>query len=180
METLGDICRNDSERKIHMGKRSVKENKSIYQLAREEMDWTRAEAAEAIGCISESRLEKLESGKTAVYPEDVLAMAKTYKKPSLCNLYCSQECAIGQEYVPEVQVKELPTVTLEILATLNKLEEEKDRLIEITVDGEISEDELADFRAIQNQLDKLALSIDSLKAWVDNTIASGKIDKSLL
>ena len=40
-----------------MGKKSVKEDKSIYQLAREEADMTRAEASEAMDFVSERRLE---------------------------------------------------------------------------------------------------------------------------
>ena len=56
----------------------------------------------------------------------------------------------------------------------------KDRLIEITVDGELTEDEIPDFLQIRSNLEKMALAIDSLNLWVDQTIASGKIDKKLL
>jgi hypothetical protein len=52
--------------------------------------------------------------------------------------YCSHECPIGQEYVPEVKVKELSQIVLQMLATMNSLEKAKDRFIEITADGEIS------------------------------------------
>ena len=79
-------------------------------------------------------------------------MADCYKKPSLCNYFCSHECPIGQEYVPEIKAKELSQITLEMLATLNTLVKEKERLIEITVDGEISQDEIPDFIAIQKEL----------------------------
>ena len=107
-------------------------------------------------------------------------MADCYKNPSLCNYFCSRECPIGIEYVPEIKAKELSQITLEMLATLNKLTQEKDRLIEITVDGEISEDELPDFLKIKDELSKMSLAIDSLNLWLDHTIASGKIDQSLI
>ena len=107
-------------------------------------------------------------------------MADGYKNPSLCNYFCSHECPIGIEYVPEVKSKELSQITLEMLATLNKLSRDKDRLVEITVDGEITEDEIPDFLKIKEELEKMALTIDSLNLWIDNTIISGKIDKSLL
>ena len=97
-------------------------------------------------------------------------MAKKYKKPSLCNYYCSRECPIGQEYVPAVEVTDLPTVTLEILRLLGRLDAEKERLIEISVDGTISEDERADFEKIKDELDKMSLAVDSLKAWFDERI----------
>ena len=107
-------------------------------------------------------------------------MAGCYKNPSLCNYFCSHECPIGIEYVPEIKEKALSQITLEMLATLNKLVREKDRLIEITVDGELSEDELPDFLKIKEELKEMAMAIDSLNLWMDHTIAAGKIDKSLL
>ena len=150
-----------------MGKRSVKEDKTIYQETREENGLSRAAAAELLECISESRIEKIELSGSLPHPDEVLVMAKKYKKPSLCNYYCSQECPIGQEYVPAVEVTDLPKVTLEILRLLNRLENEKERLIEISADGKISDDEKIDFETIREELDKMSLAVDSLKAWVD-------------
>ena len=79
--------------------------------------------------------------------------------------------------MPEIKVKELSQITLEMLATLNKLAREKERLIEITVDGELSPDEMPDFLKIKEELGKMALAIDSLNLWLDQAIASGKIDR---
>lgn len=163
-----------------MGRKSTKENKNIYQTSREELGYTRAEAAEKLGFISADRIEKIESGKTLPHPEEILAMADCYKAPSLCNYFCSHECPIGQEYVPEIKAKELSQITLEMLAALNNLAKRKERLVEITVDGEITEDEISDFVVIQEELDKMSLIIDSLNLWVSNTIAAGKLDKDLI
>ncbi len=160
-----------------MGRRSGKEDKSIYLQSREEAGMTRAEASEALEFISESRLEKIESGRTPAQPEDILAMARAYKKPDLCNYYCAKECPIGREMVPEIKVKGLSQIILGMLSTLNSLNREKDRLIEITEDERIADDELEDFVRIQNQLDKISVTIESLKLWVSRTIASGSIDK---
>lgn len=163
-----------------MGRKSTKENKNIYQTSREELGYTRAEAAEKLGFISADRIEKIESEKTLPHPEEILAMADCYKAPSLCNYFCSHECPIGQEYVPEIKAKELSQITLEMLAALNNLAKRKERLVEITVDGEITENEISDFVVIQEELDKMSLIIDSLNLWVSNTIAAGKLDKDLI
>ena len=163
-----------------MGRKSTKENKNIYQTSREELGYTRAEAAEKLGFISADRIEKIESEKTLPHPEEILAMADCYKAPSLCNYFCSHECPIGQEYVLEIKAKELSQITLEMLAALNNLAKRKERLVEITVDGEITEDEISDFVVIQEELDKMSLIIDSLNLWVSNTIAAGKLDKELI
>ncbi len=163
-----------------MGKKSIKENKNIFFESREEAGLTRAQASELIGTISESRLEKMETGKTSIYPEDVVDMAAAYKKPELCNYYCTHECRIGKESVPEVRVSSLSEIVLGMLSALNSLDRQKDRLIDITADGEITEDELPDFVRIQEQLDQIDLTVESLKVWMASTIAEGKIDRKQL
>ena len=101
-------------------------------------------------------------------------MSECYKDPELCNYYCSHECPIGRKYVPEVKLKDLSQITLEMLASLNNMEKEKNRLIEITVDGVITEDEQEDFNKIKEELDSISLSVSALKMWIDNAILTGK------
>ena len=163
-----------------MGKKSIREDKNIFQLAREEAGLTRAQASEKHVFVSESRIEKYESGKSEVHPEEVLAMARAYKKPMLCNYYCSQMCPIGKENVPEIKMKDLAQIVLNTLATLNALEDEKDRLIEITADSQVSEDELSDFVRIQKGIEQIALASDSLSMWMNQMVASGQIDEKRL
>ena len=159
-----------------MGRKSTKENKNVYQTSREDAGLTREAAAELLEFISSDRIEKIENEKSLPHPDEILAMADCYKNPTLCNYYCSHECPIGQEYVPEVKLKDLSQITLEMLASLNSLEKEKTRLIEITVDGVISEDEKEDFERIQNQLAQIAMAVDSLQLWVQKAIVDGKIN----
>ena len=163
-----------------MGRKSVKENKNIYQTSREGQCLTREAAAEKLEFISSDRIEKIENEKTVPHPEEILAMADVYKNPALCNYFCSNVCPIGQEYIPEVKVKDLAQITVEMMVSLNNLVKERDRLLEITVDGEITHDELPDFIKIQNELEKMSMTIDSLKLWLSNSIANGKLDKSAL
>lgn len=160
-----------------MGRKSTKENKTIYQISREAAGLTREAASEKLEFVSSDRIEKIEYEKTLPQPDEILAMADCYKDPALCNYYCSHECPIGQEYVPEVKAKEISQITLEMLASLNSLEKEKNRLIEITVDGVISEDELRDFENIQKQLEQISFAIDSLHLWVQKAVIEGKISK---
>jgi len=94
-------------------------------------------------------------------------MADKYNKAMLCNYYCTNECPIGKEHVPQIRQIDLPTITLEMLNTINKLEKQKNRLVEITVDGEITDDEEQDFAMIKENLDKMSMAIDSLKLWLE-------------
>ena len=157
-----------------MGRKSTREDKNIYFLSREATDMTRAEAAEAL-YISEDRIERIEYEKSAPHPDEVLAMADCYKNPTLCNYFCAHECPIGREYVPEVKIKDLSQITLEMLANLNALTKEKDRLVEITVDGNITPDEMPDFKRIQNRLEEMSLVVDALKLWFNNAVSTGQI-----
>ncbi len=163
-----------------MGRKSIKENKSIYFTAREEAGLTRAEASERMTATSESRLEKLETGKVTMYPDDVVDMANAYKRPELCNYYCTHECKIGKNSVPEVKVSSLSEIVLGMLSALNSLNKQKERLIDITADGVISDDELPDFVQIQRELDHIDTTVESLKLWVANMVQEGKINQEKL
>ncbi len=163
-----------------MGRKSIKENKNEYQLSREAAGLTRAEAADLMEYISESRIEKIESEKTDPNPEEIIAMSKAYKRPELCNYYCSVKCPLGRDNVHRVEAKDLSQITLEMLATLNNLNKEKDRMIEITADGVISDDEMDDFSRIRKQLNQISDTVDSLQLWIDKTVAAGGMDPSKL
>ena len=162
-----------------MGKKSVKENKNVYFRAREDARLTRAEASEKTS-ISESRIEKIENRNATPHPDEVLAMARAYSAPSICNYYCSHDCEIGQEYVPEIKTSHLTQAVLEMLASLNEFDEYKNRLIAIASDGTIDETELRDLAKIQSGLDRVSMAIDSFQLWVDDNVASGVIDKDAL
>lgn len=154
-----------------MGRKSTRENKTIYQKLRESNDLTREKAAELLEFISEDRLERIENEKGEPAPEDVIRMAEVYKAPELCNYYCSHECPIGQKYVPPIEMTELPAIILETVASLNAVYPLTNRLIEISRDGQISEDEIPDFSNIQENLEKVSLAIEALQLWVEKRSA---------
>ena len=162
-----------------MGRASTKENKNKYQLLREELGLSREKASELLEVISPERLEKIENERSAPHPDEVLLMSQKYRKPSLCNHYCSTECPIGQQYVPQVQVKELSANVLEMLASLNAVQKQKDRLIEIAADGKISGDEIDDFIYIQQELERISITVETLQLWSEKMLVNGIIDREL-
>lgn len=162
-----------------MGRASVKQNKNKYQLAREELGLSREKASELLETVTPERIEKIESEKCRPYPDEVLTMAQKYRRPGLCNYYCSNQCPIGQEYVPEVQIKELSAIVLEMLASLNSVDKKKERLIEITADGKIDGGELDDFISIQRELERISVTVETLQLWVEKMLLSGQIDPEL-
>ena len=159
-----------------MGRLSTKENKTIFQLSREELGYSREKASELLGWISPERIEKIENEKSMPHPDEILAMSIVYKNPKLCNFYCANLCPIGQEYVPEVKIKDLSQIVLEMLASLNAMRKKQERLIEITADGKISGDEVEDFIRIQDDLEKISITVETLQLWSERMLATGAID----
>ena len=160
-----------------MARVSTKENKNIYQLTREGLKLSREAASELVESIPPERIEKIENERSLPHPDEVLVMSDKYMQPSLCNYYCANQCPIGQEYVPEIKVKDLSQIVLEMLASLNSVSKQKDRLIEITADGKISGDELEDFIFIQEELERISITVETLQLWSERMIATGVIDE---
>ena len=161
-----------------MARVSTKENKNIYQLTREALKLSREAASELLEAIPPERIEKIENERSLPHPDEVLVMSDKYKQPSLCNYYCANQCPIGQEYVPEVKIKDLSQIVLEMLASLNALNKQRERLIEITVDGRISGDEIQDFIFIQEELERISIAVETLQLWSERMIATGMIDEA--
>jgi hypothetical protein len=159
-----------------MARVSTKQNKTIYQIRREELGLSREKASELLETIPPERIERIESGKFTAYPEEVMAMAEKYHAPNLCNHYCAHECEIGKRYVPEVSIKDLSQIVLEMLASLNSVKKRQERLIEITVDGRIAANEVEDFIEIQEELEKVSITVEALQLWSEQKLASGEID----
>lgn len=159
-----------------MPRSSTKSNKTVYQLKREELGLSREKASELLDGIPPERIERIESGKFTAHPDEVILMAEKYQDPQLCNYFCANECEIGRQYVPEVKIKDLSQIVLEMLASLNSVKKRQERLIEITVDGKIEADELEDFIEIQDELERISLAVETLQLWSEQKLASGDID----
>jgi len=56
------------------------------------------------------------------------------------------------------------------------MQRKKDRLIEITVDGKITGDELTDFVTIQQELEKISIAVETLQLWCERMLDTGAID----
>ena len=65
---------------------------------------------------------------------------------------------------------------MEMLASLNTVEKEKDRLIEIAADGTIDDNEVEDFIRIQEELERISITVETLQLWSERMLANGMID----
>ena len=159
-----------------MARASTKTNKNIYQTTRESLKLTREAASDLLETMAPERIEKIENERTLPHPDEVLLMSDKYKQPMLCNYYCANQCPIGAQYVPEIKVKDLSQIVLETVASLNAMQKKKERLIEITVDGHISGEELEDFVFIQQELERISIAVETLQLWCERMLDTGAID----
>lgn len=159
-----------------MPKTSSKENKNAYFRRREELKLTREQASELLVTMPAERIEKIENERVEPRPDEILLMAKKYKSPELCNYYCAQQCPIGKEYVPEVRIHDLSQIVLNMLDSLNQAQDSQRRLISITADGLVDDSEIDDFVDIQENLEKISITVDALKLWSQQMLANGAID----
>lgn len=159
-----------------MGRISTKKNKNIYQIKREELGLSREKASELLGTVPSERIEKIENEKTIAHPEEVLSMAEKYRMPNLCNYYCANECPIGKLYVPEIKIKDLSQIVLEMLASLNLMNRKQEKLIEITADGVVDSNEIEDFIKIQEELERISITVETLQMWTEQMLADNVID----
>lgn len=155
---------------------------SIYKEIRKVHDMTRDDVCDAAvdlnTLLQPERLERIENGKLEIHPEEVMLLSEIYGEPTLCNHYCSKECPIGQKYVPEIKIKDLTQIVLEMLSSLNSMKKSQERLIEITADGIIDDEEIKDFVFIQKDLERISITVETLQLWVEQMIAEDKIDKA--
>ena len=153
-----------------MPRKSVKPDKNMYFQSREKAGLTRDAASELMEFISSDRIERIESGKSEPHPDEILKMSECYNDPLMANHYCTSECPIGRKYIPQVTDAELAAIVLQIMDSINGLSESKNKLVSITSDGVISDDEKPEFEAICNQLDRISSAATTLKFWMEYKI----------
>lgn len=153
-----------------MGKKATKAADNIYCQARydacmDNTDFESREGASLLLGIDRTRLARIELGKVAPYPEEILSMSKAYNQPELCNLYCANECPIGKLTVKEVVIDDFDRLALKLLGSIKDIDDIRTSLISISEDGEIDEDEWDEFDSIIDSLDKISANATALKLW---------------
>ena len=160
------------------------EKKNIYQLTREELGLSRAEATMYIPDnpefpgmtgIPEYKLGRIEKGTVTIQPEDVVAMAKRYNKPELRNHYCCHECAIGKLDAPKVEYTDgVHEILVSMAVSLKNVNHSKIRLMEILSDETVSSSESADFEYISKELENISMTIEALQLWCEKMRVTDK------
>ena len=159
-----------------MIQRQMAENTNYYMQIRKQLGLSREKASERMKTISPEKLEKIENGKQEPNPADIMELAEGYGEPGIRNYYCAHDCPMGQYFVPEVEFKELEKTVLQMIASLNSMHSMQERLIAISADGKIDDDEIRDFIKIQKELERISMATNSMQLWAEKMLQEGAIN----
>lgn len=151
-----------------MPKKATKAAENVLYKARmEAAKWndkfsSREGAAEITG-LDRTRIAYMELGTIVPYPEEIVVLAEYYNAPELANFYCSHLCPLGKQTVEPLELTELASVTLQLLAAVRDLPNVTDDLVDIAEDGVIDESEQAQMEVILEKLRKASKKIQTLE-----------------
>lgn len=138
------------------------ENRNIYQIARESAGLTQEKAAELLD-ISVESIRAYEGFKRTPPNKVVVKMIEIYNTQYLAYQHIKNNSEDLQSYLPNINIKDLPSAILRLQKEVNDFIKVKDDLIDITCDGIIDEEERPKYDRILKELDDIANAIMTLK-----------------
>lgn len=138
------------------------ESRNIYQIPREAAGLTQEKAAELID-ISVESIRAYETGRRTPPGRAVIKMIEIYNSPYLALQHLKSSDEVGQCYMPNVELKDLPTAVLRLQKEVNDFLKCRDEIIDITCDGVISEDEQERWNQVLKEMDDVITAIMSVK-----------------
>lgn len=138
------------------------ENRNIYQIARESAGITQEKAAELLD-ISVESIRAYEGFKRTPPNKIVVGMIEIYDSRYLAYQHIKNSSEDLQSYIPNVDIKDLPSAILRLQKEVADFIKVKDDLIDITCDGVIDSEERPRYDKIVKELDDIVEAIMSLK-----------------
>lgn len=137
--------------------------------------YSREGAAERLE-MSVSSIADAELGLTKIMPVDkAVLMADMYKAPELLNHYCLNECPIGCRHSISEEVLDVDRITVKLMKnlSLDKLNEMRQKMLDIAYDGVVSDDEKPDLKEVVEYLEETSKTISELKILADKLLNGG-------
>ena len=139
------------------------------RAARENPELGTAERAAELLMIRREKYLQIEQDdperKTAPPSADeVRRMIQLYWAPELRSHYCAETCPLGEE-CPTTCADSLDRIAVRLMVALRRMEQARDELDSILVDGLVAEAEAEEFRRIIRTLKDVAAQADALEVW---------------
>ena len=140
----------------------LQEYRNIYQIAREATGLTQEKAAELMDVSVES-VRAYEGSKRIPPDKIVIKMIEIYDARYLAYQHLKTSAEVGQKYLPDFKIQELPIAILKLQKEVSDFIKCKDLMVEITCDGVIDESEKPQWDLILKELDDVSTAILALK-----------------
>jgi transcriptional regulator with XRE-family HTH domain len=140
----------------------VQEYRNIYQIARESTGFTQEKSSELMD-ISVDSLRAYEGGKRTPPDKIVIKMIEIYDTQYLAYQHLKTSAEVGQKYLPNIEIKELPVAILKLQKEVTDFIRLREVMIEITCDGIIDDNERPQWNGIMKELDDVVEAIMALK-----------------
>jgi len=127
---------------------------NIYKFARLASCFTQEQASDMMG-ISKRSLIAYEVYERVPSDEMVHRMIKVYNTKYLAYLHLKQNSDLGR-YLPELNFGELSQCVLRLQKEIRDVNRMSDRIVDISMDGYVSEIESRDWLKILKELDEMA------------------------
>lgn len=148
---------------------SKKEETNVYKALREcSADNMSQEKIAEKSQIPRDKIGAFERGEKIPNPDEIARLSDVIGGNRLCRWYCSTQCEVGKEKlklikVDALQKEQLGTTMLKIIYSINKLRDINiERMVEISMDGQIDENELSDYRILKESLEELGQAYGEL------------------
>jgi len=138
------------------------EIRNIYQIARESAGITQEKAAELLD-ISVESMRAYEGFKRIPPNKVVVGMIEIYDSRYLAYQHIKNASEDLQGYIPNIDIKDLPSAILKLQKEVTDFIKVRDELIDITCDGVIDNEESPRYDIIMKELDDIVTAIMSLK-----------------
>ena len=138
------------------------EYRNIYQIAREATGITQEKAAELIDVSVES-IRAYETDRRIPPDKTVIKMIEIYGCQYLAYQHLKTSAEVGQKYMPNIELKDLPTAILKLQKEVTDFIKCRDELVDITCDGIINETERPRYDVILRELDDVVAAIMTVK-----------------
>ncbi len=160
-----------------MGRKASKALENIYYMARfnaakKDSTFTSREKTSRRLGIERSRLARIELGIITPYAEEILVMAKNYDAMYLADSYCENICPIGKQRVlaslanSPAANESLERLALGFLSSVQSIDDITEKLINISKDGSVSNNEFESFHEVLVSMNSLSQNIKNIKEWI--------------
>lgn len=158
--------------------------KNKYQSVREdELKWSREKAVDVFAntaytnskgettnfsYLNYDKLIKVERTPEKAQPIDIVGLSIAYNKPELRNHYCCHDCEIGKiDTVVVEDASNIHKILINMAVSLESVNSQKIRLMQILEDGTVDENEVNDLNKILDELEKISMTVEAIQFWCE-------------